>query len=354
MKHIFVTGADGFIGSHLVEMLVRSGYKVRPYVLYNSFNSWGWLDSLPEDIKSELDVVSGDVRDSYRTQTAMRDCDAVMHLAALIAIPYSYHSPASYVDTNVKGTLNVVQAVKELGIEKLIHTSTSEVYGTAKFVPITEEHPLQGQSPYSASKIAADQIAMSFYCSFNTPVITLRPFNTYGPRQSNRAIIPTIITQIASGNNELMLGSLTPTRDLNYIDDTVSAYIAALESDTGIGETINIGSNYEISMKDLVFLIAKLMGEEVTVRTDQDRIRPKNSEVERLMASNEKAKQFLGWSPKYAGISGLERGLLETIRWFSCEENKHYYNPQALSLQPKDKYVAQRFHSLLLLHALHR
>lgn len=332
MKSIFVTGADGFIGSHLVEKLVRAGYQVRPYVLYNSFNSWGWLDHLSEDIKSELDVVSGDIRDSYRTRTAMKGCDAVMHLAALIAIPYSYHSPASYVDTNVKGTLNVVQAANELGIERVIHTSTSEVYGTAKFVPITEEHPLQGQSPYSASKIAADQIAMSFYCSFNTPVVTLRPFNTYGPRQSNRAIIPTIITQIEAGNNELMLGSLTPTRDLNYIDDTVSAYIAALESEAGLGEVINIGSHYEISMGDLARLIAKLMGREIVIRTDPERVRPKNSEVERLMASNEKAKALLGWSPSYAGIAGLEKGLIETIRWFTLPENKHYYKPELYSV----------------------
>ena len=327
MSRILVTGADGFIGSHLVEMLVRDGYKVRPYVLYNSFNSWGWLDHLPDDIKSELDVISGDVRDPYRTKCAMKDCDAVMHLAALIAIPYSYHSPASYVDTNVSGTLNVVQAATELNIERVIHTSTSEVYGTAQFVPITEDHPLQGQSPYSATKIGADQIAMSFHRSFNTPVVTLRPFNTYGPRQSNRAIIPTIITQIASGNNELTLGSLTPTRDLNYVKDTVSAYIAALKSEAGIGEVINIGSNYEISMRDLVFLIAKIMDVEITIRTDRDRVRPENSEVERLLASNEKAKTLLAWFPRYAGISGLEEGLIETINWFTCEENIHYYKP---------------------------
>lgn len=332
MKHIFITGADGFIGSHLVEALLRAGYKVRPYVLYNSFNSWGWLDQLSEDIKSELDVVSGDIRDPYRTKTAMKGCDAVMHLAALITIPYSYHSPASYVDTNVMGTLNVMQAANELEIEKVIHTSTSEVYGTAKFVPITEEHPLQGQSPYSASKIGADQIAMAFYCSFNTPVVTLRPFNTYGPRQSNRAIIPSIITQIASGKTELSLGSLTPTRDLNYVGDTVLAYIAAMKSELGLGEVINIGSNYEISMKDLVSLIAKLMDVEVTITTDQDRIRPKNSEVERLMASNDKAKELLGWSPKYPGIPGLEKGLLETIRWFTCAENLKQYKSQLYNI----------------------
>jgi len=332
MKKIFITGADGFIGSHLVELMVRSGYQVKPYVLYNSFNSWGWLDHIPNDIKSELDVISGDVRDPYRVRMAMQGCDAVMHLAALIAIPYSYHSPASYVDTNVTGTLNIVQAAKELGIEKVIHTSTSEVYGTAQFVPITEAHPLQGQSPYSASKIGADQIAMSFHCAFDTPVVTLRPFNTYGPRQSNRAIIPTIITQIAAGNTALQLGSLTPTRDLNFVGDTVSAFLAALKSDAGVGEVINIGSNYEIAMRDLVFLIAKLMHADISIETDKDRIRPKNSEVERLMASNEKAKQLLNWSPKYAGIAGLEAGLRATIDWFTQEENLLRYKSEVYNV----------------------
>lgn len=328
MKKVLVTGADGFIGSHLVERLVREGYEVRPYVLYNSFGSWGWLDRIPAEIKSELDVVMGDIRDFHRTKTAMQGCSAVMHLAALIAIPYSYHAPGSYVDTNVTGTLNIVQSARELGVEKVIHTSTSEVYGTAQFVPITEAHPLQGQSPYSASKIAADQMAMSFYCSFETPVLTLRPFNTYGPRQSNRAIIPTIITQIASGKRELSLGSLTPTRDLNYVADTVSGFLAALRSVKGIGEVINIGSNYEISMCDLVLLIARLMNVEVAIKTDTSRVRPKNSEVERLWACNEKAKQLLDWSPQYPGIAGLEKGLLETIAWFTRDSNLSYYKAE--------------------------
>ena len=328
MSTVFVTGADGFIGSHLVELLVRSGYQVRAYVLYNSFNSWGWLDSLPEEIKSQLDVIPGDVRDHHRTKTAMIGCQSVIHLAALIAIPYSYHSPTSYVETNIKGTLNVMQAARELGIEKIIHTSTSEVYGTAQFVPITEEHPLQGQSPYSATKIGADQMAMSFYCSFNTPIITLRPFNTYGPRQSSRAIIPTVITQIAAGKRELALGSLSPTRDLNYVVDTVSAYLAALESDAGVGEVINIGSHHEISMRELVFLIAKLMDADINIRTEQCRVRPENSEVERLVASNEKAKNLLNWTPKYAGLSGLEMGLIETITWFTRQENLRHYKAE--------------------------
>ena len=247
-KKVLVTGADGFIGSHLVEALLNEGCDVRAFVLYNSFNSWGWLDDLPPDILNEVDVFSGDVRDPHGVKKAMKGCDVVMHLAALIAIPYSYHSPDTYVDTNVKGTLNILQAARELGIEKVVHTSTSEVYGTAKFVPINEEHPLQAQSPYSATKIAADQLAMSFYFSFDTPVAIIRPFNTYGPRQSARAVIPTIITQIAGGQRKIKLGALTPTRDFNYIKDTVRGFVAIAESDKSIGETINIGSNYEISM----------------------------------------------------------------------------------------------------------
>src|SRR3990167_5078282 len=274
MKKIFVTGADGFIGSHLVEQLVREGYSVRPYVFYNSFNSWGWLDRSPKEIQQELDVFSGDVRDLHRTASAMKGCDAVIHLAALIAIPYSYHSPLSYVETNVKGTLNVMQAASQLNVDTVIHTSTSEVYGTAQFVPITEDHPLQAQSPYAATKIGADQIAMSFHYSFDLPVTILRPFNTYGPRQSNRAIIPTIITQIASGNRVLSLGSLSPTRDLNFIKDTVSGFIAVLKSSFAVGETINLGSNYEISMQHLVELVAALMSADITIKIDESRVRP--------------------------------------------------------------------------------
>jgi len=320
-KTILVTGADGFIGSHLVERLVHQGYHVRAFVLYNSFNSWGWLDQSPNDIKKNIEVFCGDIRDPHGVKTAMRGCDVVLHLAALIAIPYSYHSPDTYIDTNVKGTLNIVQAAKELGVEKVIHTSTSEVYGTAQFVPITEGHPLQGQSPYSASKIGADQIAMSFYHSFETPIAIIRPFNTYGPRQSARAIIPTIITQIASGQKQIKLGSLTPTRDFNYIEDTVMGFISAIQSDQCIGEVINIGSCYEISMGELARLIADIMGKDIEIAEEKQRVRPEKSEVNRLMASNKKAHQLLNWQPKYAGIEGLRKGLLKTIEWFS--DSKH-------------------------------
>lgn len=324
-RKILVTGADGFIGSHLTEELVRQGYDVRAFVMYNSFNSWGWLDSSPEEIRKELDVFAGDIRDPHGVREAMKGCDCVLHLAALIAIPYSYHSPDTYVDTNIKGTLNIVQAARELGIVKVVHTSTSEVYGTARFVPITEEHPLQGQSPYSASKIGADQIAMSFYSSFETPVAVVRPFNTYGPRQSARAVIPTIITQIANGVRKLKLGSLHPTRDFNYVADTVAGFIAAAESDNGVGEVINIGSNYEISIGDTVRLISEVMGVEVEIETEDVRLRPDKSEVERLWADNSKAKRLLGWEPRYAGLEGLRRGLGETVKWFADPDNLKLY-----------------------------
>lgn len=331
-KKILVTGADGFIGSHLTEELIRRGYPVRAFVLYNSFNSWGWLDSSPQKIKQELDVFAGDVRDPNGVREAMKGCDCVLHLAALIAIPYSYHSPDTYVDTNVKGTLNVVQAARDLPVRKLVVTSTSEVYGTARFVPITEEHPLQGQSPYSATKIGADQIAISFYHAFGMPVTVLRPFNTYGPRQSARAIIPTIITQIASGSRSLKLGALHPTRDFNYIADTVNGFIAALESDNGVGETINIGSNYEISIGDTVNLIGDVMGVRLDVETDDIRLRPEKSEVERLWADNSKAKRLLGWAPQYAGKDGLRRGIEKTVEWFVRPENMRLYKANRYNL----------------------
>jgi NAD dependent epimerase/dehydratase len=328
---ILVTGADGFIGSHLTEELVKRGCNVRAFVLYNSFNSWGWLDHSDPQIIKSLDVFSGDIRDPHGVKTAMKGCGIVMHLAALIAIPYSYHSPDTYIDTNVKGTLNIVQAARELGVEKMIHTSTSEVYGTAKFVPITEEHPLQGQSPYSASKIGADQIAMSFYTSFDTPVSILRPFNTYGPRQSARAVIPTVISQIACGQKKINLGALHPTRDFNYISDTVRGFIAAAESENSTGEVINLGSNYEISINDTVRLISEIMNTSVDIETDQVRIRPSKSEVERLRADNSKAQRLLSWKPEYAGKEGLRRGLAETISWFTNPQNlkaykAHLYN----------------------------
>lgn len=336
-KKILITGADGFIGSHLTEALLKAGLNIRPFVLYNSLNSWGWLDYLPEESKKELDVVAGDIRDHYGIKQAMKGCDVVFHLAALVAIPYSYNSPSSYVDTNIKGTLNILQAARELELEKIVHTSTSEVYGTAQFVPITEEHPLQGQSPYSASKIGADHLAISFYNSFGMPVTIIRPFNTYGPRQSARAVIPTVITQIASSNSnrynsssspssiKIKLGAIEPTRDFNYITDTVNGFIAIASSDRSIGEIINIGSNYEISIGDLVNLIAELMGVEVEIETDIQRIRPKQSEVERLLADNTKAKNLLGWNPSYYGRDGLKRGLTETIAWFTDPQNLVLY-----------------------------
>jgi len=329
---VLVTGADGFIGSHLVEQLVREGYSVRAFVQYNSFGSWGWLDSCSPEVKGNFEVFSGDIRDPNGVRMALADCDAVLHLAALIAIPYSYHSPDTYVDTNVKGTLNVLQAAREQNLQRIVHTSTSEVYGTARFVPITEDHPLLGQSPYSATKIAADQLAYSFHASFGLPVITVRPFNTYGPRQSARAVIPTIITQIALGNSEIRLGSITPTRDFSYIEDTVSGFIKALESSNGIGETFNLGNNFEISIEDTAKLIAKIIGLDVKVLSDEDRLRPKNSEVERLWADNSKAKNILGWTPKFVGVDGLEEGLRRTISWFSQKENLLKYKSEIYNI----------------------
>ncbi len=330
MKKILITGADGFIGSHLTEALVLAGYDVRAFVLYNSFNSWGWLDHCIEDVKGKFEVFTGDIRDPNGVRMAMMGCDAVLHLAALIAIPYSYHSPDTYVDTNIKGALNIVQAARDLGVAKVVHTSTSEVYGTARFVPITEDHPLQGQSPYSASKIGADQIVMSFYTSFGMPVATLRPFNTYGPRQSARAVIPTIITQIANGKRQIKLGAVYPTRDFNYVADTVAGFIAALESDQSIGEVINIGSNFEISIGDTARTIAQVMGTEIEILTDKQRLRPEKSEVDRLWASNDKARELLGWEPKYGSLEGFRRGLAETVAWFG--------NPTHLKLYKSDIY----------------
>ena len=325
IKKILVTGADGFIGSHLTEYLVKKGYSVKAFVQYNSFNSWGWLDESPADIKSELEIFAGDIRDPHGVRTAMEGCDAVLNLAALIAIPYSYHSPDTYIDTNVKGALNVVQAARDLDIQKVVQTSTSEVYGTAQFVPITEEHPLHGQSPYSASKIGADQIAMSFHYSFGVPVAIIRPFNTYGPRQSARAVIPTIITQLLSGKKEIKLGALSPTRDFNYVKDTVRGFVSVMESDKSVGEVINIGSNFEVSIGDTAKLIAEIMNVDLTIRTEEERLRPEKSEVNRLWADNSKAKRLLGWEPEYGGREGFKRGLRETAAWFSEESNRKKY-----------------------------
>jgi NAD dependent epimerase/dehydratase len=322
---VLVTGADGFIGSHLTEALIREGFDVRAFVFYNSFNSWGWLEHVGADVRNGLDVFAGDIRDPYGVRTAMKGCDAVLHLAALIAIPYSYHSPDTYIDTNIKGTLNVLQAARELGGVKVVHTSTSEVYGTARFVPITEEHPLQGQSPYSASKIGADQLAFSFHASFGLPVTILRPFNTYGPRQSGRAVIPTIITQIASGQRRIKLGAVHPTRDFNYVQDTVAGFIAGLGTDAGVGEVVNLGSNFEISVGDTAQLIAEEMGASIEIKTDEVRLRPEKSEVERLWADNTKARTLFGWEPRYGGREGFRRGLAETIAWFSDPRNLAQY-----------------------------
>lgn len=325
MKKVLVTGADGFIGSHLTEALVRKGYDVRAFVLYNSFGSWGWLDRSPDDIRSSLDAFAGDIRDPHGVKEAMKGCDAVLHLAALISIPFSYHSPDAYIDTNIKGTLNVLQAARELGTRRVIQTSTSEVYGTARFVPITEEHPLLGQSPYSASKIGADQLAYSFFASFDTPVTIARPFNTYGPRQSARAVIPTVIAQIANGVSRLKLGAVHPTRDFNYVGDTVAAFIALLESERGLGEVINFGSGFEISVGDTVAMIAEVMGASVEIETDAQRVRPALSEIERLWADNSKARNLLGWSPAYGGRDGMRRGLAETVAWFTDPGNLAQY-----------------------------
>ncbi|MFA1737456.1 NAD-dependent 4,6-dehydratase LegB [Lysinibacillus fusiformis] len=331
-KKILVTGADGFIGSHLTEELVRQGHDVRAFVYYNSFNSWGWLDQSTKEIKDSLDIFSGDIRDPFGVKEAMKGCTHVLHLASLIAIPYSYHSPATYIDTNVNGTLNIVQAAHELGVEKVVHTSTSEVYGTAQYVPIDENHPLQGQSPYSASKIGADQMALSFYRSFETPVAVIRPFNTYGPRQSARAVIPTIISQLASGQTTIKLGAISPTRDFNYVKDTVGGFVSIMNSEKSLGEVINIGSNYEVSIGETAEMIAEIMGVNLTIETDEQRLRPEKSEVNRLWAENKKAKELIGWQPHYGGKDGFRRGLEETIEWFSNSKNLAQYKADVYNI----------------------
>jgi NAD dependent epimerase/dehydratase len=324
-KKILVTGAGGFIGSHLTERLMREGHDVRAFVHYNAFSSWGWLDHLEPELRKSLDVFQGDVRDAGGVRTAMRGRDVVLHLAALIAIPYSYHSPDTYVQTNVTGTLNIVQAARDLDVQKVVHTSTSEVYGTARFVPITEEHPLQGQSPYSATKIGADQIALSFHAAFGTPVAVIRPFNTYGPRQSARAVIPTVITQIAAGNRRIKLGALTPTRDFNFVSDTVGGFIKVAEADAAVGEVVNVGSGFEVSIGDTARMIAKVMGADIAIECDAERLRPAKSEVERLFAGNDKAERLCGWKPEFGGIDGFARGLRLTAEWFADPENRRAY-----------------------------
>ena len=318
-KLVLVTGADGFIGSHLTELLLKKGYQVRALSYYNSFNYWGWLEDIPTN--PNLEIITGDIRDPHFVKHLMKDIDIVFHLAALIAIPYSYHAPDSYVDTNIKGTLNVCQAAKELGNIRVIHTSTSEVYGTAQYVPIDEKHPKQAQSPYSASKIGADAMAMSFYSAFNLPLTIARPFNTYGPRQSARAIIPTIISQIANGVKEIKLGDLTPTRDFNYVKDTCAGFLALAECDNTIGKEINIASNYEISMADTLNLIKGIMKSDIKFITDEQRIRPENSEVFRLWGDNSRLTELTNFNPKYS----IEKGLEETCKWFTKHDNLKKY-----------------------------
>ena len=322
---ILVTGSEGFIGSHLTQALLRAGHKVCGLILYNSFNSRGWLDDIPGPLLGNLGVFAGDIRDPHGVRQAMQGCETVLHLAALIGIPFSYHSPDTYVETNIKGTLNILQAARDLGIKRVVHTSTSEVYGTAQTVPIREDHPLQGQSPYSATKIGADQLALSFHRSFGLPVTILRPFNTYGPRQSARAVIPTIITQILKGKKEISLGSLHPTRDLVYVEDTVAGFMLALKAPKIEGEVIQLGTGHETSIGALAETIARLMGVKIEIRGAEERVRPAASEVERLVADPGKAKKLLLWNPEYQGMSGLEKGLLKTIEWFRRPENlKHY------------------------------
>lgn len=334
MTKVLVTGADGFIGSHLTERLVAEGYDVRALTLYNSFGSWGWLDKFDPAVIRRIEVVPGDVRDAACMRQAVKGCATIFHLAALIAIPYSYRAPESYIDTNVKGTLNVLQAAEAEGVARVIHTSTSEVYGTAVSVPIGEDHPLNAQSPYAASKIAADQLALSFHRSFGTPVMVLRPFNTFGPRQSVRAVIPTIIGQIAEGARTVKLGALHPTRDFSYVDDTVNGFIAAARAEFNriAGRVINTGSSFEISIGEVAKLIAECMGAEIGIEQEEARLRPAASEVDRLVCDNRLAADLLGWRPQYGGLEGLRRGLEKTVAWFRKPENLALYQSRTYAI----------------------
>ena len=328
---ILVTGADGFIGSHVVETLVKSGHDVRAFVLYNSFNSWGWLDESDKAIRDSIDIFAGDIRDPHGVDKAVEKQEVILNLAALIAIPYSYHSPDTYIDTNIKGTLNILQAARRHGVKRVVQTSTSEVYGTAQYIPIDEAHPLHPQSPYAATKVGADQLALSFHASFDVPVGILRPFNTYGPRQSARAVIPTIISQLAN-KSKVKLGSLSPTRDFSFVQDTANGFLAAAQSDAIVGQTINLGSGFEISIKETAETIAKLMNTKLELVDDEQRVRPENSEVERLHASIEKAKTLLGWQPELKGLAGFETGLKKTIEWFSNPKNLLRYKADRYNL----------------------
>jgi len=327
-QSVLVTGAGGFIGSHLVERLLRAGCRVRAFVHYNAAGNWGWLDSLTRDQLREVEVCAGDIRDQHFVTQSMKGVDVVFHLAALISIPFSYQSPASYVDTNIKGTLNVLEAARSLETRRLLITSTSEVYGTAKYVPIDESHPFQGQSPYSASKIGADRLAESFNKSFGVPITIVRPFNTYGPRQSARAVIPTIIVQLLSGQAEILMGKLSPTRDFNYIEDTVDGYLAIAESNSAVGEEVNIASQDEISIGDLAKELIRQIRPETTISCDETRMRPQRSEVERLLGSNDKIRRLCSWEPRYS----LDRGLKKTIEWFSIQENLRRYKADQFNL----------------------
>lgn len=327
-RRCLVTGADGFIGSHLTEALVRAGAEVRAFVLYNSFGSNGWLDHVADDVAGQFEIFAGDIRDPNGARVAVSGCDTVFHLAALIAIPYSYHSPDSYVDTNIRGTLNLVQAARDHDVRRFVQTSTSEVYGTAQFVPITESHPLVGQSPYSATKIGSDQLALSFFRAFETPVTVLRPFNTYGPRQSLRAVLPTIIRQILAGETTLRLGALSPTRDFTYVEDTARGFMQIADCDAALGEVVNIGSGFEISIGDAVSLIADIMSAKVRIETEEERLRPEKSEVERLYAAIEKARELFNWAPEHGGLDGFRSGLEATIAWFSDAGNRTHYKDQ--------------------------
>ena len=326
MKKILVTGSDGFIGSHLTEELVKAGYQVKAFVYYNSFNTWGWLDTLPSDVMKNIEIFQGDVRDPNGVKEAMKGTAAVFHLAALIAIPFSYHSPDSYVDTNIKGTLNILQAAREQDLERVLVTSTSEVYGTAQYVPMDEKHPFQGQSPYSATKIGADRLAESFYRSFQLPVSIVRPFNTFGPRQSARAVIPTIITQLLAGKEKIHLGSLTPTRDFNYVKDTVNGFIKIYESEKTIGEEINIATQHEISIGELAEELIRQINPNAKIVCDEERLRPEKSEVNRLLGSNKKIKELTDWKPIYS----FEEGLSETISFF--KDNMDKYKPDIYNI----------------------
>ncbi|WP_420349580.1 NAD-dependent 4,6-dehydratase LegB [Pelagibius sp.] len=321
-KTAFVSGADGFIGSHLTEELVKQGHRVRALVFYNSFDRRGWLDCVEDSILDSIDIVSGDIRDPFFMRSAVQGCDVVFHLAALVGIPYSYIAPESYLATNVQGTLNLLQAARAADVRHFIHTSTSEVYGTAQFVPISENHPLQPQSPYSATKIAADSLALSFHSSFGLPVTVVRPFNTYGPRQSARAVIPTIITQLADGTGPVRLGSVHPTRDFNFVDDTVNGFVAVMDCSAAFGEVINLGSSFEISIKDTAVLVAEVMKTPIEIVEDHTRKRPGASEVERLWADTSRAEELLSWRPRYGGLEGFRSGIQATVKWFADPANR--------------------------------